>query len=289
MRSLADGSVAVVTGSSRGIGLEVARALANAGASVVINGRDQTVLDDAVAALGGSARVVGVAGSAADPGVVDSLLDAARELGTPDTLVNCAGIAEPAASSILDITLDDWRSLIDVHLHATFMTCRTFAPLMVEAGRGWIVNTGSHAFTGAFGGTGYPAGKGGVNSLTYALAAELREHGVRVNAVCPGAETRLSSGADYEAGIERLHQRGILDDLMHAGALAPPPAEYVAQLYLFLALTESAEVTGRVFVGAGGYIGEFPRPVEQYLTWRDHGTSPPWTPDEIAALIGTDR
>ncbi|MFB4309523.1 SDR family NAD(P)-dependent oxidoreductase [Actinomadura sp. GTD37] len=288
MRSLAD-SVAVVTGSSRGIGLEVARALANAGASVVLNGRDQAVLDEAVAALGASARVVGVPGSAADPAVAGSLLDAARELGTPDVLVNCAGAAEPAASSILDIAVDDWRSLIDVHLHATFLTCRAFAPLMAEAGRGWIVNTSSHAFTGTFGGTGYPAGKGGVNSLTYALAAELREHGVRVNAVCPGAATRLSSGPDYEAGIERLHRRGILGDLMYAGAQAPPPAEYVAQLYLFLASTESAAVTGRVFVGAGGYIGEFPRPVEQYLTWRDHGASPPWTPDEIAALIETDR
>ncbi|NVI86274.1 SDR family NAD(P)-dependent oxidoreductase [Actinomadura sp. BRA 177] len=288
MRSFADGSVAVVTGSSRGIGFEVARALANAGASVVINGRDQAALDDAVSTLGTSARVAGVAGSAADPDVVGSLLDAALELGTPDILVNCAGTAEPAASSILDIAVEDWRALIDVHLHATFLTCRAFAPLMVEAGRGWIVNTSSHAFTGSFGGTGYPAGKGGVNSLTYALAAELREHGVKVNAVCPGAETRLSSGPDYEAHIERLHRRGILDDLMHAGAQTPPPAEYVAQLYLFLAGTEAPDVTGRVFAGAGGYIGEFPRPVEQYLTWRDHGTSPPWTPDEIATLLAPD-
>ncbi|TDC92999.1 SDR family oxidoreductase [Actinomadura sp. 7K507] len=286
MRSLADGGgVAVVTGSSRGIGLAVARALAGAGASVVINGRDQAAVDDAVTALDESGRVVGVTGSAADPGVVDSLLDAARKLGTPDILVNCAGTPEPTASSILDIAVDDWRSLIDSHLHATFLTCRAFAPLMAEAGRGWIVNTSSHAFTGAFGGTGYPAGKGAVTSLTYALAAELREHGVRVNAVCPGAETRLSSGPDYEANIERLHRRGILDDLMHAGAQAPPPAEYVAQLYLFLATTESAAVTGRVFAGAGGYIGEFPRPAEQYLGWRDHETSPPWTPDEIATLI----
>ena len=111
----------------------------------------------------------------------------------------------------------------------------------------------------------------------------------RASAVCPGAETRLSTGADYEAAIERLHRRGILDDLMHDGALSPPPAEYVAQLYLYLATTGSEDVTGRVFVGAGGYIGEFPRPVEQYLGWRDHSTSPPWTPDEIAMIIEADR
>ncbi len=117
-----------------------------------------------------------------------------------------------------------------------------------------------------------------MNSLTYALAAELREHGVKVNAVCPGAETRLSSGPDYEAHIERLHRRGILDDLMHAGAQTPPPAEYVAQLYLFLAGTEAPTSPAGCSCRAGGYIGEFPRPVEQYLTWRDHGTSHPGHP-----------
>ncbi|MFA1542551.1 SDR family oxidoreductase [Actinomadura monticuli] len=151
-----------------------------------------------------------------------------------------------------------------------------------------LADGGVAVVTGSSRGIGLEVARGGVNSLTYALAAELREHGVRVNAVCPGAETRLSSGADYEAAIERLHRRGILDDLMHAGAQAPPPAEYVAQLYLFLATTESADVTGRVFAGAGGYIGEFPRPAERYLAWRDHAASPPWTPDEIAALIQGD-
>jgi 3-oxoacyl-[acyl-carrier protein] reductase len=91
-------------------------------------------------------------------------------------------------------------------------------------GRGAIVNTASHAFTGVFAGTGYPAAKGGVVSLTYALAAELREHGIRVNAVCPGAETRMSTGSDYSDHIEELHRRGILDDLTYAGASAPAPA-----------------------------------------------------------------
>ncbi|MEW2359905.1 SDR family oxidoreductase [Spirillospora sp. NPDC029432] len=283
--SLLENRVAVVTGSSRGIGLEVARALAQAGASVVVNGRDPGAVEDAVHALKDPARVRGVPGSAADPDVAEALVGAARELGTPDILVNCAGTAEPPMSSILNITTRQWHDLIDAHLNATFQTCRAFAPLMAESGRGAIVNTGSHAFTGVFGGTGYPAGKGGVTSLTYALAAELREHGVRVNAVCPGAETRLSAGDDYLAHIDRLHARGLLDDLMHAGALAPPPASYVAQLYVYLASDLAADVTGRVFAGAGGYIGEFPRPAERMITWRDHRSAPPWTPAEIAEHV----
>ena len=79
-----------------------------------------------------------------------------------------------------------FRDLIDAHLGTTFETCRAAAPLMVARG-GSIVNTSSFALLGDCGGTGYPAGKGGVNGLTLAIAAELKEHGVRANVVCPGA------------------------------------------------------------------------------------------------------
>jgi NAD(P)-dependent dehydrogenase (short-subunit alcohol dehydrogenase family) len=191
--SLFAGQVAIVTGSTSGVGYAVAEALLDHGASVVVNGRNSEALDRAVDGLSGRGQVSGVVGSAADPDVVDGLLSAAAALGELDVLVNCAGTAEPPGSSILDITLADWQELIDAHLTSMFLTCRAVAPLLVARGGGAIVNTSSHAFTGSFGGTGYPAGKGGVNSLTYALAAELREHGVRVNAVCPGAQTRLSS------------------------------------------------------------------------------------------------
>ncbi len=88
------------------------------------------------------------------------------------------------------------------------------------------MNTSSFAFLGDYGGTGYPAGKGGgVNSLTLALAAELKEHGVRANAVCPGARTRLSEGSDYEQHIAELNRRGgLLDDVSAQGALDAAPA-----------------------------------------------------------------
>ena len=280
------GSVAVVTGSSRGIGLAVAHRLVDEGASVVLNGRDPAVLDEAVrqtaARADDSTCVVGVVGSAADEAVAEELMAQAADLGELDVLVNCAGTPEPAGSSILNISPAEWRDLIDAHLHATFLACRAAVPGMVARRRGSIVNTGSHAFTGAFGGTGYAAGKGAVNSLTYALAGELAEHGVRVNAVCPGARTRLSTGEDYTEAIEDLHRRGLLDEPMRAGALSPAPAEHVASLYTFLASDLAAQVTGQVLVGAGGYLGRFPRPAEDLLAYRDHDGVPPYTLDEVA-------
>ena len=277
---LFDGQVAVVTGSTSGVGYAVAAALLDQGATVVVNGRDPGAVDRAVDGLGPGA--VGLPGSAADPSVVEALVAASTARGDLSVLVNCAGTAEPAGSSILDITVEDWRQLIDAHLTSTFLTCRAVAPLLVARGGGAIVNTSSHAFTGIFGGTGYPAGKGGVNSLTYALAAELREHGVRVNAVCPGARTRLSTGPAYESSVEDLHRRGILGDLMHAGALAPPPPSYVAPLYVFLASRLAAHLTGQVLVGAGGYLGRFAAPAEELVAYRDHAGAAPWTPEEIA-------
>jgi NAD(P)-dependent dehydrogenase (short-subunit alcohol dehydrogenase family) len=90
---------------------------------------------------------------------------------------------------------------------------------MVHQGGGSIVNTSSFAFLGDSGGTGYPAGKGAVNSLTLAIAAELKEHGVRAN-VCPGARTRLSTGPDYVAHVTELNRRGLLDDVSLQGSRA---------------------------------------------------------------------
>lgn len=281
-----DSSVAVITGSSRGVGFAVAQALVAHGVAVVVNGRDPDAVAGAVRALSNDgARVAGVAGTASEPVVVQRMVDEASRFGDIDVLVNCAGTAEPPGSSIVDIDDEAWSQLIDSHLHATFATCRAVAPLMAARKRGSIVNTSSHAFTGVFGGTGYAAGKGAVNSLTMAMAAELREHGVRVNAVCPGARTRLSTGEEYEHGIEELHRRGILDDLTRMGALAPPPPEHVAELYAFLASDLAADVTGQILVGAGGYLGKFPKPEEQMITYRDHNENPPYTVHEIANLV----
>jgi len=274
----------VVVGGSRGIGLAVAELLAAQGFGVVVNGRDPDAVADAVDGIGG--RTVGHPGSPADPAVADALIDrCVHEFGSIDALVNCAGTPEPRGSSILNVTSEQFRELLGAHLLTAFETCRAAAPKMVAQGGGSIVNTSSFAFLGDYGGSGYPAGKGGVNGLTLAIAAELREHGVRANVVCPGAKTRLSAGPDYEAQIADLHRRGLLDDISMQGALDAAPPEYAASTYAYLVSDEARDVTGQIFIAAGGFVGRFDRPSPSIVAYRDHHDSPPWTVDELDGFV----
>jgi NAD(P)-dependent dehydrogenase (short-subunit alcohol dehydrogenase family) len=254
------------------------------GAGVVVNGRDATAVEGAVARVGHGA--IGFPGSPADPAVADALINScATEFGHVDILVNCAGTPEPAGSSILNATSAQFRQLLDAHLLTTFETCRAAAPQMVAAGGGAIVNTSSFAFLGDYGGTGYPAGKGAVNGLTLAIAAELKSQRVRANVVCPGARTRLSTGPDYEAQIADLNRRGLLDDAGMQGALDAAPPEYAASTYAYLASDRAAHVTGQIFIAAGGFVGRFDRATPSLVAYRDHHDSPPWTVAELDGFL----
>ncbi len=285
---LLQGCGAVVVGGSRGVGRAVARLLAALGAGVVVNGRDTDAVSETVREIvGAGGTATGFAGSPTDTATAEALLGAAAdEYSRVDILVNCAGIAEPPGSSILTVTAEEFRELLDSHLSTTFFTCRAAAPRMVAQGSGTIVNTGSIAFLGDYGGTGYPAGKGAVNGLTLAIAAELNESGVRANVVCPGARTRLSTGPAYEEHIRSLNRRGMLDDASAYGALNVAAPEYVAPLYAYLASDLAAGVTGEIFVAAGGYVGRLDRPAPTLLAYRDHRDAAPWTLPELDAMIG---
>jgi NAD(P)-dependent dehydrogenase (short-subunit alcohol dehydrogenase family) len=226
-------------------------------------------------------------GSPADPAVADALIDrCVSEFGRIDVLVNCAGTAGLAGESILRATSAQFRDLLDAHLGTTFETCRAAGPQMVAQGAGSIINTSSFAFLGDYGGTGYPAGKGGINGLTMAIAAELKEHGVRANVVCPGAKTRLSTGPGYESHIVELHRRGLLDEMSMQTALDAPPSEYVAPTYAYLASDLAKDVTGQIFIAAGNFVGRFDRPSPSTLAYRDHRDSPPWSVTELHGLLG---
>jgi NAD(P)-dependent dehydrogenase (short-subunit alcohol dehydrogenase family) len=281
------GQAAVVTGSSRGIGRAVAEALARAGAGVVVNGRDEAIVADTVREMRAmELDVVACAGDASDFAAAGRLVDTCLgAFGAIDIVVTCAGIAEPPGTSILDLEPADWQRLIDTHLTSVFNVCRHAVPHMQARGRGALVLTSSHAALGHYGGTGYPAGKGGVNSLGFALAAELREHGIRVNTVCPGARTRLSTGPDYARHIEDLHRRGLVSEGVREASLSAPGPEHVAPLYVFLASEAAEAITGRLFSASGGYVGVFAPASESLLAFRNAETEGPWPVDALAATL----
>ena len=272
-----------MVGGTRGVGLAVAELLATHGAGVVVNGRDKDAATEAAQRITGA---VPFAGSSAEPHVADALIDTCvQEFGRIDILVNCAGTPGLASESILRVTSALFRDLVDAHLGTTFETCRAAAPKMVDQGGGSIINTSSFAYLGDYGGTGYPAGKGGVNGLTMAIAAELKEYGVRANVVCPGAKTRLSTGTEYEDHIVDLNRRGLLDSVSMQAALDAPPPEYVAPTYAYLASDLAKNVTGQIFIAAGGFVGRFERQTPSIVAYRDSNGSPPWSVEDIDGML----
>jgi 3-oxoacyl-[acyl-carrier protein] reductase len=283
------GQTAVVSGGSRGVGRAVAELLCELGAAVVVNGRDADAVEETVAAITASGgRATAVVGAANEEAIAAALIDKCTSaFGRLDILINCAGVAEPPGSSILDISPEEFDHLIGAHLGTVFHTCRIAARLMAAQGHGAIINTSSVAFLGDYGGTGYPAGKGAVNALTMAIAAELKSAGVRANVVCPGARTRLSTGVDYEKHIEDLHRRGLLDEMTMRASLDSAPAEFVAPIYAYLASELASDVTGQIFVAAGGFVGRFDRPTPSVLAYRDHHDAAPWSVQDLHKMLST--
>ncbi|UGS34831.1 SDR family NAD(P)-dependent oxidoreductase [Capillimicrobium parvum] len=221
-----DGRVALVTGGSRGLGAATARVLAANGATVVVTGRDPAALAagvDGIAAAGGRAR--GIPADATDPAALAGLRAAAEEeLGPVELLAAFAGgDGEHPERPLDEVTDDDWHSVIDGNLGATFFTLREFLPPMVRRGRGAIVlmsSTAARRQTPAP--YAYTAAKAGVIAMTRKAAAEAGPSGVRVNCIAPSmvpTETRVVDyPPEYVEANWPLGRLGTPDDVAHATA-----------------------------------------------------------------------
>jgi len=181
------GRVALVTGSSRGIGLALARGLAAAGARVIVNARQDGALRDVVAELrGGGFDAVARAFDVTDPAAVaDSVAWCEANVGPIDILINNAGIQRRAM--LVDLDEETWREVMSTNLDAVFRVGREVARRMLPRGRGKIVNIASlMSAVGRPGVAPYAAAKGAVRMLTQSMCAEWAPHGLQVNAIGPG-------------------------------------------------------------------------------------------------------
>ena len=243
------GKVAIVTGGNGGIGLGVARGLAQAGARIVIAARDQKKSNAALRALealgsGPLALSVDISNEKS----VDTLMsETVEHCGRLDILVNNAGIN--IRKPVQELALQEWQQVIDTNLGGTFLCSRSAYPHMKRTGAGKIINIGSMlSIFGASFAPAYSASKGGIVQLTKSLAATWAKDNIQVNAVLPGwIDTDLTRRARQE--IPGLHER----------VLARTPAgrwgniDDLAGIAVFLASPASDFVTGAVIPVDGGY------------------------------------
>lgn len=241
-----EGKIALVTGSSRGIGYQVALRLAERKASVIVNCHEH--LDEANQALKvikgispESIMIIGDVGSPVDAGrIADSVHD---RYGRLDILVNNAGIV---ADSLLGrMPMDAWMKVITTNLTGTYLMCKACLPILEKSETPRIVNVSSVvAQTGNIGQTNYASSKGGVISLTKTLARELARKGILVNAVAPGfISTRLTDNMP-----EKIRERVMMN--IPLGRFGTP--DEVALSVLFLASPNNTYITGHVLDVNGG-------------------------------------
>ncbi len=225
------GQVALVTGASRGIGLAIARRLGEMGARVSLCARSQEKLEEAVAGL----RAAGIEALALPADVtsgdqVSSLVRSTQEqLGPIDILVNNAGIG--VFGPFHEQTEASWDAVVETNLKSVFLVSRAVAPEMIRRKTGHIINIGSLAGKNAFaGGAIYCASKWGLLGLSGCMAEDLRAHGIRVSAVCPGSvNTEFSPHTGKDAS--KMLQP---EDVAHAVAalVTQAPGSFISEIQI---------------------------------------------------------
>ncbi|MHB8577032.1 MAG: glucose 1-dehydrogenase [Dehalococcoidia bacterium] len=243
------GKVAIVTGGSRGIGLEVAEGLAEAGAAVAVTGRRRQWLDTAEVRLRqAGAQVLAIEADVAGPEDVRRTVDETVDrFGGIDILINNAGLSWGAPS--LEFPLDKWDMVIRINLTGVWLMSQAVAPLMIERGGGKIVNTSS--ITGQLGieaelqdTVSYNASKGGVDALTRDLAVKWARHNITVNAVAPGYFPTRMTASLVDTVEEKMKALSVFDRLGREGELKAA--------YVFLASRAGDFITGQVLNVDGG-------------------------------------
>ena len=240
--------VAIITGSTSGIGAAMARLFAKEGATVVICGRRErrgNALAQEIKKNGGKAMYHFL--DLTQPETITALFaDTKEKLGKIDVLVNNAAAIGLPDGTVEEVTLEMWDAIFQSDLRGAFIATREVLPYLKENGGGSIVNIGSMASTGGdLGATAYSAAKAGVDMLTKSVALQYGKQGVRCNCIRPG----LIVTPQNEPYLPQFTKEVFLDNV--AGTRYGRP-EDIANMALFLASDESAYVTGQIFDVDGG-------------------------------------
>lgn len=242
------GKVALVTGATKGIGLDICKVLADAGADIAAVGRDKVGLAEvsqAVETLGRKCVTI-EADLASTDGPVEAARTALKNFGTVDILVNNAGIA--LIDNLLEASIEDWDKTMAVNLRAPFLLARELAPKMIAQRSGKIINISSQAGVVAIDGhAAYSASKGGLNMLTKVMTCEWAKHNIQTNAICP---TIILTPMGEQVWGDPAKGKPMLDKTP-LGRFGKP--QEVADLALYLASPASDLVCGETILIDGGF------------------------------------
>jgi NAD(P)-dependent dehydrogenase (short-subunit alcohol dehydrogenase family) len=242
-----NGATAIVTGAAQGIGFAIADVFSRQGVKILLLDIDDSKLQQAYLKLHRKGRQVQacLGDVTQESDLQDAAAKALETWGRIDVLVNNAGIGG-VGKSCIELTVDEWRRMLEVDLTGVFLACRAVIPSMVEQQRGSIINIASiTGQAGIAGSTHYAAAKAGVIGFSKSLASELAPHKVNVNVIAPGLiDTRMSRarGIEHQRGKVIWPRIGTVEDIAWAAAyLASPRAEFI---------------TGTVLnVNGGAYMG----------------------------------
>ena len=292
MEKFLEGKVAVVTGSGRGIGRAEAMALAEAGASVVVNdlgvdlggtGESSGPADEVVAEIvaNGGKAVANYESVADYEGAGRIIQQAIDTYGRIDILINNAGILGP--DTLDDHSPEIFDRVFDIHVKGTFNTCKHAAPHMKVQGYGRIINTASNAWNLPTGRVGYAAAKGAIVSFTWALAWELGPFGINVNAIAPfGSSRMLAPGLARET---KMFEAGLISAERFKRTPVRPDPKYITGGLLFLLTEEADKINGCVIRAGGGKVSRFTHPEDSMVVWRDYEKDGPWTVDQLRQIL----
>lgn len=247
------GRRAIVTGGAQGIGLEIARALAEAGADIIIVDIDNDSAERATQTLAiAGHRAHYRTADLADAAAVETLADEiSQAIGEVDILINNAGIA--IVTDPLDTSVEDWKRTMAVNTDAVYFCAKAFGRRMMAKGKGAIVNIGSLAgmvATRPQNPVAYATSKGAVHMLTKSLAVAFASHGVRVNAVAPSYVASTMIDPEKASG-EFAEWYRVWMDMTPMARLGQP--DEVASAVLFLASDAASFCTGAILPVDGGY------------------------------------
>jgi NAD(P)-dependent dehydrogenase (short-subunit alcohol dehydrogenase family) len=274
MGSVVQGKVVVVTGAGAGIGREFAKAFAAHGAKVVVNDisripetteyRADRVVEE-IKGIGGEA--VSAVESVADPAAAERIIQSALDhFGRIDCVINNAGVTRDRF--FFNMSLEEWRTVIDVHLNGSFYVARAAAPFFKKQSTGCYVHmTSTSGLVGNFGQANYVAAKMGIVGLSKGIAMDMAKYNVRSNCIAPWAWTDMTANipADSDANIARIEKL----EKMRSSQIPP--------LAVFLASDQGAKVSGQIFGVRANEIYLFTQPRIVRALHRAEG----WTPESI--------